>query len=304
MKNFIKKHPSAWRYISVIAMLLLVFPVTTTTAYAGNVGKYIGMVVYMILASYASYEVVKNTGASKLVQIFIALSTLVLFAHPWEPLNSNSIGNVTTSISSAISTLISWESVLVLVLLLLVAAFDPKLYSNKKTLLPKMGIIIVSTLVITLFAKTAWIINMVSYGKFVFFISIAIVADSFAYFGGKYFGKKLFRGAKMAPKISPKKTWAGFAIGSILAGIFVGLVGYYSHAFASTNYEITVVIIASILLPTISALGDLLFSLFKRYLKIKDFSQLMPGHGGIMDRLDAISVVITTILIIFLSFNI
>lgn len=104
--------------------------------------------------------------------------------------------------------------------------------------------------------------------------------DVFAYFGGKTFGKNLF-----APTVSPNKTWEGFFSG--ILGAFVGLVlaVYFSSAYPTSVLVMApVVILVSIFGP----IGDLTASRFKRAAKVKDASDVLPGHGGFFDRFDAL----------------
>ncbi|MBM3184946.1 MAG: CDP-archaeol synthase [Bacteroidetes bacterium] len=102
--------------------------------------------------------------------------------------------------------------------------------------------------------------------------------DSFAYFSGRLFGKR-----KLFERISPKKTWEG-TIGGVL---FTLLVGYLIGAFINKGQELFWVIAAVIVAPC-AIYGDLLESLFKRSLNIKDSGKILPGHGGILDRFDAV----------------
>jgi phosphatidate cytidylyltransferase len=104
--------------------------------------------------------------------------------------------------------------------------------------------------------------------------------DSGAYFAGRAIG-----GPKLAPKISPKKTWAGL-LGGMLAAALVG--------WAMRNGEGTHALhlaILSALLAVVAQAGDLAESALKRYFGVKDSSQLIPGHGGVFDRLDGLLAV-------------
>jgi phosphatidate cytidylyltransferase len=101
--------------------------------------------------------------------------------------------------------------------------------------------------------------------------------DSFAYFSGRLFGK-----TKLFERISPKKTWEGTVGGIIFTLIF----GYIIGAFINQGEEIFWVVSAVIIAPC-AIYGDLLESLFKRSLNIKDSGNILPGHGGILDRFDA-----------------
>lgn len=101
--------------------------------------------------------------------------------------------------------------------------------------------------------------------------------DSFAFLTGKYFGKR-----KLFERISPKKTWEG-TIGGI---IFTLLFGYIIGAWINEGEEFFWVV-SAVIIAQCAIFGDLLESLFKRSLKIKDTGKILPGHGGILDRFDA-----------------
>ena len=101
--------------------------------------------------------------------------------------------------------------------------------------------------------------------------------DSFAYFTGRAFGKR-----KLFERISPKKTWEG-TIGGIIFTLIIGfLIGTYIN-----KGEVYFWIISALIIAPGAILGDLLESLFKRSLQIKDSGKILPGHGGVLDRFDA-----------------
>lgn len=104
--------------------------------------------------------------------------------------------------------------------------------------------------------------------------------DTAAYFVGRKWGKR-----KLMPSISPKKSWEGFW-GGIL---FALLIGYINSIFFSVFGSLTWLIIA-LIVGLFGSLGDLVESSFKRSLNIKDSGQLIPGHGGILDRLDGVFI--------------
>tara|TARA_B110000438_G_scaffold139986_1_gene135213 strand:- start:172 stop:930 length:759 start_codon:yes stop_codon:yes gene_type:complete len=121
------------------------------------------------------------------------------------------------------------------------------------------------------------------------FISVMSV-DIFAYLIGSIIGK---RKIKILSKISPNKTFEGFAAGLILGGLFIFSIQYVISLPISTQW----LIFLSIVIPLLAITGDLLASGIKRYFDIKNFSEILPGHGGILDRLDSLVPVL-----IFLSF--
>jgi phosphatidate cytidylyltransferase len=110
------------------------------------------------------------------------------------------------------------------------------------------------------------------------------VADIGAYFAGRAFGK-----AKLAPRVSPGKSWAGVWGGLVAVGVFALTVSFMASAGTG---ETLLLIAASLLTGFVSVLGDLLESMLKRFRGIKDSSQLLPGHGGIMDRIDSLTAAI------------
>ncbi len=115
------------------------------------------------------------------------------------------------------------------------------------------------------------------------------VNDTFAYLTGCSIGRH-----KLWERISPKKTWEGFWGGAIMTAIVAGLYGYFQQMpiLAMAGLGITVSVFGT--------LGDLVESMIKRTVGVKDSGQLIPGHGGILDRIDSILFVIPSIIIYFL----
>lgn len=107
-------------------------------------------------------------------------------------------------------------------------------------------------------------------------------ADVGAYFAGRAFGHR-----KLAPAVSPGKTWAG-VYGGMATSIAVSVVIALVFLPPLTPWRWVALVLVSALLVAISVLGDLLESLLKRYRGIKDSSQLLPGHGGVLDRIDSL----------------
>ena len=135
---------------------------------------------------------------------------------------------------------------------------------------------------------------------FIFYVALgACLNDAFAYFVGVFFGKH-----KMNPRLSPKKTWEGFFGGVILTSLFCSgfafIMSAVGHPILKGLLDITHwyhIIVLSTLVPLVSVIGDLVFSSIKRHYEIKDFSRLIPGHGGILDRLDSILFAAITVAI-------
>lgn len=111
-------------------------------------------------------------------------------------------------------------------------------------------------------------------------IFIISAADIGAFFTGKHFG-----GAKLAPRISPGKTWSGVAGGLVATVIVTALASIW---IPDSPFEPVTAGLIALGLATISIGGDLLISLLKRHRQLKDTSDLLPGHGGVLDRFDSL----------------
>jgi phosphatidate cytidylyltransferase len=118
---------------------------------------------------------------------------------------------------------------------------------------------------------------------FLLLLLIVFFGDTFAYFGGRWFGRH-----KMMPRISPNKTWQGSAAG-ILGSCLAGMVHLYT-AFdeISAGLPWWQGLLFCIVCGFVAQTGDLMMSLVKRVGQIKDSGQIMPGHGGVLDRLDGV----------------
>lgn len=114
--------------------------------------------------------------------------------------------------------------------------------------------------------------------KCIFIFIIAFATDTYAYIGGMLVGKHKLT------SISPKKSIEGSVIGTIM-GVLIGSVYYY--AFIG-GIGIVSIVLMCLCLSILSEIGDLVFSSIKRYFNKKDYSNLIPGHGGILDRFDSV----------------
>ena len=118
----------------------------------------------------------------------------------------------------------------------------------------------------------------------IYLLLITTITDTFALFTGMLIGKH-----KLCPKISPKKTIEGL-IGGTIMGTFVATIFY--NTIISSTVPLVTVIMLTFVLCLVGQLGDLVFSSIKRYYDVKDFSNLIPGHGGILDRFDSLIFVV------------
>ena len=116
--------------------------------------------------------------------------------------------------------------------------------------------------------------------RYVILLALATLgADTFAYFVGRAIGKH-----KLNPRLSPKKTIEG-SIGGIVCGGLLALAYAY---FVHIPYPLTHLALMSFVLAATGQIGDLTFSSIKRTFEVKDYSQIFPGHGGVLDRFDSI----------------
>ncbi len=169
--------------------------------------------------------------------------------------------------------------------------FKHKKYNIVDASLTVMGIFYV----VFMFAFIILTRNLDKGVYFIWLIFFAWVTDTMAYFTGRAFGK-----TKLAPEISPKKTVAG-SIGGILGCVIVTLIyGYVLKSNNSVNIELYHYAIIGVLVAVLSQIGDLAASAIKRYAGIKDYGNIMPGHGGILDRFDSV-VFIAPIIYFYLT---
>jgi phosphatidate cytidylyltransferase len=117
-------------------------------------------------------------------------------------------------------------------------------------------------------------------GRLAIFVVLLTVfaTDTAAYLFGRAFGRR-----KLAPRVSPGKTWEGFAAG-VVAGIFVSWVALYEEELLSTWQAL----LLGVIVVVAATVGDLLESLVKRDLDVKDTGRILAGHGGVLDRIDSL----------------
>lgn len=134
------------------------------------------------------------------------------------------------------------------------------------------------------------VVRNYSLNYLIYLLLITVITDTFALITGMYIGKN-----KLAPSISPHKTIEGF-IGGALMGTFVATTFYFT--VIDSNISLVILILTTAFLSVVGQLGDLVFSSIKRTFGVKDFSNLIPGHGGILDRFDSLIFVILAFILV------
>lgn len=175
------------------------------------------------------------------------------------------------------------DSFLPCILLSIILFFIPLIFikEDNYTFIDALKIMGLVLFVGTLFYDLNYIRNL-SLESFIYIVLITTLTDTFAYIGGKLFGKN-----KLIPRVSPNKTIEGSIIGTLVGTIIPSI--YYLYEI-NQGMNLLIIILITIILSIFGQLGDLLFSSIKRRFNIKDFSNILPGHGGILDRLDSILI--------------
>ncbi len=203
---------------------------------------------------------------------------------------------------------LSTEQLLVTVVVLsIVLLFSFRL--GLKNILAMAALIIIGALVMK---NIAWISTRIGYETIFWIFLISIFTDTFAYFIGSKFGKH-----KVFESISPKKTWEG-ALGGFVFGTTVAVVvgtifsifhsgGTQGSLSANSIFQLGpsyfwAYLLLGIVLSSFTQIGDLFFSVFKRNYGVKDYSNIFPGHGGILDRIDGTIFSILVFSLIYVIF--
>lgn len=185
----------------------------------------------------------------------------------------------------SLSYSISYSRILLPVILMLIPTifYDKKKYSTSDAFY-MIGSIFLLGLIFNLLI----VLRNINVYLLVYLLSIAVLTDTFAFAIGCLIGKH-----KLLPSVSPKKTWEG-ALAGLIGGTAISLIIYINLV---GDFSIKLLFI-TLALSIIGQIGDLVYSRIKRENEIKDFSNIVPGHGGILDRIDSLSFTIFAYVII------
>lgn len=285
-KNILKRTTSALILLAIIVPFFL-----TTNLLKNDYGKAIGIIFYIIFSLVATMEIIAWNGLNLIFNIILCLLSTTIWFIP------NSIfKNQTYSFElQKIINLFIWQnfsnSIIISLIIIAPTTIFFFLISKRKSF-TKFFITFFALIYIPLFLKFLYLYNRINIYLFACIFLIPTIVDTSAYFGGMLLGHKIIK-KPFSPHISPKKTWEGAIISYLLGTLCVYLLMYLPKN--NVNYvvftKVMQVVIGMIFLPFLSIIGDLLFSYIKRKIKIKDYSNLIPGHGGLMDRFDSTSLV-------------
>ncbi|MDT7014592.1 phosphatidate cytidylyltransferase [Levilactobacillus namurensis] len=179
--------------------------------------------------------------------------------------------------------LTSWYLVYLFVLLLLVRT----VFSRNRFSFDDAGVITLSMLYIGIGFHFFVAARAVSLVTLLYALFIVWLTDSGAYMIGRKLGRH-----KLAPHISPNKTWEGSIGGTLVATILVSIFWYF---FPTGDYSLITMVGLTLIFSIVGQLGDLVESALKRYYGVKDSGKILPGHGGILDRFDSLLLVLPVI---------
>ncbi len=253
------------RLLSAIALLLIIIPIII-------IGGNIYHILVTIISMFAFKELIDMKQAKRVLPLAIkafAYPLLVMLV-----LNNH--------ISSTFVYLVDYRIISVLLVTLLLPLVFYKDYDkyNIDDALFLIGTIFFLGISFNLLI----LVRNYNINYLIYIMLIAIITDTYAYIGGMLIGKN-----KLVPAVSPNKTWEGIISGVIFGTLFSSV---FYYEVINSNINILNLVFISGFLCIIGQLGDLVFSSIKRYYNKKDYSNIIPGHGGILDRLDSIILVI------------
>ena len=242
--------------------------------------------------------------------VYPIIMTLLCIIGTWEMLGcirqrDNALLSVPAMIVALISPLVScffgYGSVLVIVMLYIAVLLTESVFFDEKVKVKEVSEVFMTSLYVTLCFCALLRLRYIDVGAEYIYLLVFIAAwvtDTFAYFSGFLFGKH-----KLIPKISPKKTVEG-AIGGVIFCIIAFIVyGIIVTNVLDVQMNLAVLSVVGFFMSVVSMIGDLIASSIKRTYGIKDYSNLFPGHGGVLDRFDSIMILSPLLLFVVENVN-
>ena len=247
------------RVISAIIALIICIPLLIIGGYPFYVGV-------SILSVIGYYEIINIRERERKVPLLIKLIGLVTY--------------LMIVLNNVVSSNIFYIDYKVLaltafLLMLPIIFFDRKKYNVNDALY-----LIGTSIFLGITFNFLMIFRNIDINYLIYILLITIMTDTFAHFFGTKLGK-----IKLCPKISPNKTVEG-ALGGTFFGTFIGVV--YFLTFIKVDAHIIAIVLISLFLSIMAQFGDLFFSSVKRKYGVKDYGNIMPGHGGVLDRVDSL----------------
>lgn len=249
---------------AAIVLLMIVIPIIIL----GGIYYTVGVGILAVLAYKEFIDLEKGKDKTPDIVSVVGLICLLFIVY------SNYVSNY------LITNIEYWAlGILMLVLLLpIVFVGNQKKYNSNK------AFYLIGVILLLGFAfNTLLVVRNYDVKYLVFILLITVLTDTFAQIVGTLIGK-----TKLT-SISPNKTWEGSIFG-VLIGSFISIMYYI--AFINPDANIVRIIILVVFLAAVAQIGDLIFSSIKRLHDKKDFSNIIPGHGGILDRLDSLIMVL------------
>ena len=237
--------------VPVLVLVLLVAP------------SYVAAAVVGLLCGIASYELLYGTGLVKHARLNVYSAVMAFCVSAWSYFGA------------------SYHWAVLGILLYMLILFGELMAGKLQLKVESVALCLLSGILMPFFFTALVRILQQPNGKWLIVIPflMAFLSDTGAYFVGIFFGKH-----KMAPRISPKKSWEGFA-GGIAGAMAMGALGSFV-----VGGSLGMWLGLSAVVAITSVFGDLVESMFKREAGIKDSGKIMPGHGGVLDRFDALLI--------------
>ena len=254
MVNSMKK-----RVISAIIALIIVVPIILIGGYA----YYIGVGIISVIGLHELLKVREEEKKIPMVMKGITLLTYLAI------------------VMSAISTQGGFSIDYRLFILNMFACLIPLIAMERKKYDAEDALfVLAATLFLGISFNFLIVIRNMSLFYLLYVVLITIMSDTFAHFWGSNIGS-----VKLCPNVSPNKTVEGM-IGGTIFGTFIGAAFFLT--FINPNASVLLIGVISLALSLVAQFGDLVFSAIKRRYGVKDYGNIMPGHGGVLDRLDSI----------------
>jgi len=232
--------------------------------------KIVTAILFGIMSAIGVYELLHNTGLVKHSRFVVYGIVMALFVAVWS--------NIWTVYPLSLLGILAFFCVL----------FAELLLSHNEVNIRDLAVSLLAGAVIPYMLCALVRIHSLTYGRYLILLPfvIAFLSDTGAYFTGKFLGKH-----KLAPVVSPKKTVEG-VVGGVL-GAVIGVICYCLVLQKYYGFQVNWFCVPLYAIPgSLGAVfGDLCFSVIKRQTGIKDYGNLIPGHGGILDRFDSMIVV-------------